>query len=112
MKKNSLHDFGVLLVGTIIFVIVLFGFLSYFGVLKLDNTNQYALTTVVSKIDTENDAVVCYDAAGNSWVFHGIEDWEVGDVCSMLMNDKGTAEIYDDEIVSVRYGGHVLGLII
>ena len=112
MKKNSLHDFGVLLVGTLIFVIVLFGFLSYFGIIKWDNTNQYALTTVVSKLDTENDAVVCYDATGNSWVFHGIEDWEVGDVCSMLMNDKGTVEIYDDEIVSVRYGGHVLGLII
>ena len=112
MKKNSLHNFGILLAGMLIFIIIFLSFLSFFGVLKWSNTSQYALTAVVSKIDTENDAVVCYDAAGNSWVFHGIEDWEVGDVCSMLMNDKGTTEIYDDEIVSVRYGGHVLGLII
>ena len=112
MTKSNLRDLCIFLAIIIPFLIVFFGALTYFGVIDWNNESQYALTTVVSKLDTENDAVVCYDSTGNSWVFHGIEDWEIGDICSMLMNDKGTPEIYDDEIVATRYGGHLVGLIL
>ena len=72
----------------------------------------YAKTTVVQTIDGENDTVVVKDSNGNTWTFTGVEDWEVNDVCSCLMDTKGTPSIYDDEIVSTRYDGVMLGWII
>lgn len=68
---------------------------------------EYPLTAVVVELDAENDIVVCEDYAGNTWEFFGIEDWIEGDIASMIMNDKGTPEIKDDEIISVRYGGWI-----
>lgn len=67
--------------------------------------NLYALTTQVVQVDYENDVVVCQDFNGDLWTFEGCEDWLYGDIASMVMNDKGTPIKYDDEIVSVRYGG-------
>lgn len=70
---------------------------------------EYPMTTVVSEINEKADEVVCIDFNGNEWVFTGVEDWIVGDIASMIMNDKGTPIIYDDEIVSVRYDGWLEG---
>ena len=66
---------------------------------------QYALTTKVIALNYENDIVQCQDFNGNIWEFYGCEDWSVDDIASMVMNDKGTEIIYDDEIESVRYNG-------
>ena len=71
--------------------------------------STYALTTQVVQVDYENDVVVCQDFNGDLWEFSGCEDWLYGDIASMVMNDKGTPEKYDDEIVSVRYGGWLDG---
>ena len=69
--------------------------------------NYYAMTTVVIQVDYENDIVTCKDFVGNSWAFNGCEDWISGDIASMIMDTKGTQEISDDEIVSVRYNGWI-----
>lgn len=74
-----------------------------------NKSNNYALTTVVTEINTETDEVTCVDFNGNDWIFKGVEDWTVGDYCSMVLNDKGTDVIYDDEIVSVSYSGWLDG---
>ena len=72
--------------------------------------NEYALTTQVVQVDYENDVVVCQDFNGNLWEFEGTEDWMYGDIASLVMNDMGTPEIYDDEIVAPpRYGGYFDG---
>lgn len=63
----------------------------------------YPSTAVVVSVDRENDVVTCVDGNGEEWQFTEADDWLVGDGVSMLMNDKGTLSIYDDEIVSVRY---------
>ena len=76
---------------------------------KPADENLYALTTQVVQVDYENDVVVCQDFNGDLWEFEGCEDWLYGDIASMVMNDKGTPEKYDDEIVSVRYGGWLDG---
>lgn len=68
---------------------------------------EYPLTAVVVELNTENDIVVCEDYAGNTWEFFGVEDWIEGDIASMIVNDKGTTKIKDDEIVLVRYGGWI-----
>lgn len=70
---------------------------------------EYALTTQVVQVDYENDLVVCQDFNGNLWEFSGCEDWMYGDIASLVMNDCGTPEIYDDEIVSARYSGYFDG---
>lgn len=69
---------------------------------------RYATTTVVVEIDYTTDTVVCEDSAGYEWAFYGVEDWRIGDVCSMVMCDNGTSSILDDTIESVRYSGYTL----
>lgn len=69
----------------------------------------YPLTTKVVALDRENDIVTCEDFNGFQWQFEGCEDWQEGDVCSMIMNSKGTAKIFDDEIITVQYGGYFEG---
>lgn len=65
----------------------------------------YALTTEVVELDRENDVVVCEGFNGNLWEFYGCEDWQIGDIASLLMNDNGTDTIYDDEIITAHYNG-------
>lgn len=88
---------AVLVVG---FVMVLCG---GFIIEKEPKPQLYPSTAVVVSVDRENDVVVCVDGNGEEWQFTKANDWFVGDLVSMLMNDKGTPSIYDDEIVSVRY---------
>ena len=63
----------------------------------------YALTAIVVDIDYINDEVTAEDCNGNLWKFGGSADWARGDCVSMAMNDRGTPEIFDDVIESVRY---------
>ncbi len=66
----------------------------------------YAKTAVVIELDYDSDTVVLSDGAENLWAFYGIEDWQIDDFASMLMDDNGTPDtIYDDIIVEVTYAG-------
>ena len=65
----------------------------------------YPLAVKVETVDREADVVECIDGAGNVWEFFGCEDWQEGDFAALLMNDKGTPSIYDDEIITARYAG-------
>lgn len=69
------------------------------------DTANYPLTAVVTKINSLNNTVSVTDGNGFIWDFSDSEDWLEGDVCSMIMNDNGTESIFDDVIVTVRYGG-------
>lgn len=70
----------------------------------------YPTTVIIREIDHLNDLVVCEDYNGNEWVFEGIEDWNIDDIVSMIMNDMDTEEIEDDEIIMMRYSGYAEGL--
>ena len=83
------------------------GFLNYGVGLKGSSENLYPLSTVVVEISDEDDTVICEDFNGNLWAFYGVEDWFEGDICALLMDSKGTPEIYDDVIVNARYCGYV-----
>ena len=80
-----------------------------FGFLAVGHTptveNEYPLSTVV--VSVENDVVTVEDFNGNLWEFESAEDWAEGDICAMIMNDCGTEEIHDDEILMTRYCGWV-----
>ena len=95
-----------IVVTAVVALVFAFGFGIIAGVLIGDrNAHVYADSMVVVQVDTATDTVTCEDATGNLWQFKGVEDWCIDDVAAMIMNDKGTAEISDDEIISVRYCG-------
>lgn len=66
----------------------------------------YALTTEVTSVNENTDEVECEDFNGNVWVFKGVSDWCEGDIASLIMDNKGTKDIYDDEIVNARCSGY------
>lgn len=76
--------------------------------LSAEMDNIYPKTTVVVEIRKEENIVVCKDFNGFTWTFEGVEDWEVDDVCSMIMNSKGTETILDDEIIKIQYNGFTI----
>lgn len=63
----------------------------------------YAATMKVTAID--NDVVEMETATGFVYEWEGADDYEVGDLVSLIMDSKGTEEIVDDEILSMRYAG-------
>lgn len=66
----------------------------------------YARTAKITEVDYDIDTVTLVDGAGLFWQFFGCEDYDTGDLVSMLMSDAGTPEsCYDDVIVSARYAG-------
>lgn len=70
-----------------------------------EKKNLYPLTTVVYNISEATDTVTVEDYNGNLWQFKGVEDWNLDDICTCIMDSKGTLLIKDDEIVKVRYNG-------
>lgn len=65
----------------------------------------YAQTAIITDMNYDFDVVMTTTLTGRTRIFYGTEDWFVGDVCSILMYDNGTPEIYDDIIVDVNYSG-------
>lgn len=77
---------------------------------KLDNTpdyvkkgNLYTRIALVGNLDYEKDVVSCIDTTGGIWEFDWVDDWEVGDVCVLVIDGKGTITSKDDEIILYTY---------
>lgn len=71
------------------------------------SSEVYPAVGVVYELIQETDTVVFEDYNGNLWLMEGIEDWKVGDIGALLMDDMETASIYDDEILEARYAGYI-----
>ena len=82
--------------------------LFFVAALRQPTSTTYANTACVVAVSPGTDTVVVEDFSGNLWAFYGVEDWQIGDCVSLVMDDAGTEEIYDDEILSVRYSGWTL----
>lgn len=78
---------------------------------KQAERDLYPLPTVVTEIDRSVDKVICTDYNGYEWSFYGTEDWEVNDICTLLMDSRKTEKIYDDRIVQTRYSGSVESMV-
>lgn len=95
----------------LIFFIILFAILVDYKrfcdetFIRVDNI--YPRTAVVTEINRVDDIVTVTDNVGYMWQFTEADDWEVGDIASMIMHDNGTSHITDDTIVSVRYNGSI-----
>lgn len=59
--------------------------------------------------EVRDSVIVGVDANGNEWLFcDPCEDWQNGDLCAVIFDDKGTPNyIYDDVITEMRYVGYV-----
>ena len=92
----------------IVALIILICALFFVAAVSQPVAQTYANTGRVMAISAGTDTVVVEDYNGNLWAFYGVEDWQEGDCVSLVMSDAGTEEIYDDEILSVRYSGWTL----
>lgn len=78
------------------------------GNIYFSTDTLYPHTAVVSKVDYKEDTVYCEDFNGHVWMFTECDDWNCGDIVSMIMDTNGTDDdITDDEIVSVKYSGYI-----
>ena len=68
------------------------------------SADYYPSCGIVTEI--EGDVVIYTEFNGNMFSFLGAEDWEMGDIVAVIMDDNGTQIVTDDEIVSVRYCGY------
>lgn len=69
-------------------------------------THQYALTVCVAEINWTEDFVVYETHNGHRFEWGGVEDQETGEIYALMMDDNGTPEtIEDDVIISARYSG-------
>ena len=89
----------------ILFALSIFFALSFVSCIRPADSIQYAKTAKIIEVNRITDTVTCEDYNGNLWEFTECEDWEVGDIAALLMNNNGTESIYDDTIVEVRYCG-------
>lgn len=67
------------------------------------NHDYYPMTTVVREIDIKNDVVTVENSNGHLFEFMGVEDWQVGDICSLMLDNNGTESIFDDIILKAIY---------
>ena len=67
----------------------------------------YPETGIITNVDAATDIVEVSTLSGEVFAFYGVEDWETGDFCSMLMDGKGTETITDDEVVQESFAGNV-----
>jgi len=59
----------------------------------------------IVEINLAEDIVTVETFNGFLYAFEGCEDYAEGDCVGMIMNDKGTDKVFDDEIVMVQYCG-------
>lgn len=89
---------------------ILIGIMGYTPIKIPENHGIYPRTFVVDEIDTKTDTLYLIDGADLEWKYKGIEDYNVGDLISAIMEDNGTPDyIYDDKILNMRYGGIMEG---
>lgn len=57
--------------------------------------------------EVQDNVVTGINANGFTFRFVDVyEEWDVGDLCAVIFDDKGTTQIFDDEIRQIRYVGY------
>ena len=72
----------------------------------------YPLTGIITSITPDTDSrenVITFEC-GNGNIFQFTDstnaDWDTYDLVSCVMDNKGTATVYDDEVVTAMYAGY------
>lgn len=70
--------------------------------------NFYPRTAMITEIDEANNIITLTCSNGNVFsTKREIEDFMVGNICSMLMYDCGTEYVCDDKVVVLKYDGYL-----
>ena len=81
-------------------------FLLAIGILTTDNRNfLYPTTCIITEIDETKDLVTISTCTGLEYQFYGIEDYDTGDLVSVLFFGGLTEKVTDDVIIFHRYSG-------
>lgn len=68
--------------------------------------NLYPNTAIVTSVDYETDFFEVATSTGIKYTLKGVEDWQVGDLASLLMYDLGNdGDITNDLVIELRYSG-------
>ena len=73
------------------------------GVRQYNGHQLYAATMRVYEANEETDILTLEDSQGFLWEIAGIDDWTAGDFANVILDDAGTAEIFDDVVLAVKY---------
>ena len=65
---------------------------------RMNYDNLYPKTAIIVALDNDKDMVTVNDGY-NNWQFTGIEDLQMYDTVSMIMDNNGTKTVTDDKIV-------------
>ena len=75
---------------------------------KKQINDYYSMTIIVREIDNKNNTVTVENNDGELFQFIGIEDWQINDICSLMLDNNGTEKnIYDDIIIKTIYNGNI-----
>lgn len=75
------------------------------GIAYTQSNNIYPAVFEVVEINESEDIIYLVDVNGNEWIYEGVEDWQVGDIATAIMNNNNTEIIYDDDIIQLQYVG-------
>lgn len=87
-----------------LFVVVL----GSFKVLAQKENNIYPECLQIVEINQAADIVQGKTCSGLIFSFYGVEDYMLGDLVAVIMDDNGTPEtVLDDVVKDVRYAGYI-----
>ncbi len=67
------------------------------------------IVTDVVELEDETYLLELEDAAGNVWEYEtDMDDMFIDDAVAVLMDNMGTVEIYDDEVIGLNYSSWTL----
>ena len=73
-----------------------------------ENSNIYPECLQIVEINQAADIVQGKTCSGLIFSFYGVEDYMLGDLVAVIMDDNGTPEsVLDDIIIDVRYAGYI-----
>ncbi len=68
---------------------------------KAANAHEvYPRAMEIVEFEHYTDTVVCVDAVGLEWAFYGIEDWDIGDLVIVMLDNNGTPNTMVDDIIT------------
>ncbi len=89
-------------------IVAMFAILIFTMCTMVAHAEEYPNAGIITKTDWETDTVyVTTFFDDNVWTFEGIEDFSIGDIVALIMDNVNTDIIYDDVIIMVKYLGWV-----
>lgn len=82
---------------TVLLVSIFFGAMTFAAMFQPHTEVRYCKV-----VEIDNDIIVLETTDGNLWEYETAGDFWLGEIVKVRFDNKGTENIYDDEIISVR----------